>query len=159
MGLKQNEGFIHRYHGCDNMMDCQKRGLVEIEHKGYNSDSTSLSRNQFGERQGSDKKNKRWAKRMKKKAPKVGQASNRKGGPYQQKEQALWQTILNNDGEKSHLAIFTNTESGQVRYFWQDDKGNLLPPKDGALQEFTIPEFETVKNTFADGLNALKGNK
>jgi hypothetical protein len=159
LGLKQNEGFIHRYHGCDNMMDCKKRGLVEIEHKGYNSDSTSLSRNQFGERQGSDDKNLRWSKRMKKKAPKVGQASNRKGGPYEQKEQALWQSILDKDGKKNHLAIFTNTETGKVRYFWQDNKGNLLPPKDGALQEFTIPEFETVKSTFADGLNALKGNK
>lgn len=159
LGLKQNEGFIHRYHGCDNMMDCQKRGLVEIEHKGYNTDSTNLSRNQFGERQGSDDKNLRWSKRMKKKAPKVGQASNRKGGPYQQKEQALWQSIFDKEGKKNHLAIFTNTETGQVRYFWQDNKGNLLPPKDGAKQEFTIPEFETVKNTFADGLNALKGNK
>ncbi|MGI2853152.1 hypothetical protein ACRTDR_02845 [Shewanella algae] len=56
LGLKQNEGFIPRYHGCDNMMDCQKRGLVEIEHKGYNSNSTRLSRNQFGELQGSNKK-------------------------------------------------------------------------------------------------------
>ena len=159
LGLKQNEGFIHRYHGCDNMMDCQKRGLVEIEHKGYNSNSTHLSENKHFERQGSDRKNKRWAKRMKKKAPKVGQASNRKGGPYQQKEQALWQSILDKEGKKNHLAIFTNTETGKVRYFWQDNKGNLLPPKEGALQEFTIPEFETVKRTFADGLKALKGNK
>ncbi|MCL1163472.1 hypothetical protein L2728_16575 [Shewanella chilikensis] len=46
-----------------------------------------------------------------------------------------------------------------MRYFWQDDKGNLLPPKDGTKQEFIIPEFETVKRTFADGLKALKGNK
>ncbi|MCE9854229.1 hypothetical protein [Shewanella chilikensis] len=95
---------------------------------------------------------------MAEKAPKVGQASNHKGGPYQQKEQALWQSIHDKDGKKNHLAIFTNTETGQVRYFWQDKSGNLLP-KDGALQEFTIPEFETVKRTFADGLNALKGNK
>ncbi|WP_412486855.1 hypothetical protein [Shewanella chilikensis] len=79
--------------------------------------------------------------------------------PDQQKEQALWQSILDKEGKKNHLAIFTNTETGKVRYFWQDKSGNLLPPKEGTLQEFTIPEFETVKSTFADGLNALKGNK
>ena len=77
----------------------------------------------------------------KQKQGKVGKDSNRQGGPYLDSEIQLWNEIKLDRGRKNHLAVFTNTESGNVKAFWQDKDGNLM---DKALDE-PIPHFGEAK--------------
>lgn len=83
---------------------------------------------------------------------KVGKDSNRQGGPYLDSEMQLWGDILDSEGRKNHLAVFTNTESGNVKAFWQDKDGNLM---DKALDE-PIPHFDEAKGLIE---NIFSGKK
>ncbi|MCU8056472.1 hypothetical protein L5L78_09670 [Shewanella sp. SM34] len=89
---------------------------------------------------------------MEKKQGKVNKASNRQGAEYTEDEQALWGDIELATGKKNHLAVFTNTQSGNVKAFWQDKKGNLV---DKVLDE-PIPHFNDAKAIIN---NAFSGKK
>ncbi|HCD15744.1 MAG TPA: hypothetical protein DEQ41_18790 [Shewanella sp.] len=89
---------------------------------------------------------------MRTKKAKIGQDSNRIGGAYTAGEVDLWGRIEAVEGKKMHLAVFTNTETGQARAFWQDSDGNLVG--NPVVDEF-IPQFEEAKSLIG---KALKGN-
>ena len=150
--LTPDERFINRYHGPDGMYYDANGKRVEAEFKGYNKDSNVLSTNKAGNKQGSNIKNRTRAETMKKKQSKVNQPSNRQGAEYTEDEQALWGEIFDAEGRKNHLAVFTNTETGQVRAFSQDKDGNLV---DKVLDE-PIPHFNDAKDIIN---NAFSGKK
>ncbi|WP_259586492.1 hypothetical protein [Shewanella baltica] len=152
LGLKPDERFANRYHGPDGMYYDANGKRVEAEFKGYNKDSTALNTNRKEQIQGSEAKNLTRAKQMDTKKSKVNQPSNRQGGAYTLDEQALWNEILDAEGRKNHLAVFTNTETGQVRAFSQDKDGNLV---DKVLDE-PIPHFNDAKAII---YNAFSGKK
>ncbi|MCL1132703.1 hypothetical protein L2748_23910, partial [Shewanella sairae] len=144
LGLEPDKDFVNRYHGPDDMLTSPNGNRVEAEFKGYNKDSTVLSSNTKLQKQGSEDKNLTRARNMvnKKKQGKVGKDSNRQGGAYLESEIRLWEDIFEREGRKDHLAVFTNTESGNVKAFWQDRDGNLM---DKALDE-PIPHFNDAKD-------------
>ncbi|WP_226565788.1 hypothetical protein [Shewanella chilikensis] len=149
--LEEHSDFIKRYHGPDNFYTKDGK-LVEAEFKGYSSDSKTLGVNSKGQPQGSEKKNLQRAQLMRTKKAKIGQDSNRIGGAYTAGEVDLWGRIEAVEGKKMHLAVFTNTETGQARAFWQDSDGNLVG--NPVVDEF-IPQFEEAKSLIG---KALKGN-
>ncbi|MCU8089630.1 hypothetical protein [Shewanella sp. SM21] len=152
LGLKPDDRFVNRYHGPDGMYYDANGKRVEAEFKGYSKDSTVLSSNTNRHRQGSEAKNLTRAKQMDTKKSKVNQPSNRQSAEYTDGEQALWGEILDARGRKNHLAVFTNTETGQVRAFSQDKDGNLV---DKVLDE-PIPHFNDAKDIIN---NAFSGKK
>ncbi len=152
LGLMPDERFVNRYHGPDGMYYDANGKRVEAEFKGYNKDSTALSTNRKEQKQGSEAKNLTRARQMTGKKGKVNQPSKRQGGEYTEDEQALWGDIELATGKKNHLAVFTNTETGQVRAFSQDKDGNLI---DEVLDE-PIPHFNDAKDIIN---NAFSGKK
>ncbi|MGI2191027.1 hypothetical protein ACRN9V_06030 [Shewanella baltica] len=150
--LTPDERFVNRYHGPDGMYYDANGKRIEAEFKGYNKNSNVLSTNTKEQKQGSNIKNRTRAETMKKKQSKVNQPSNRQGGEYTEDEQALWNEIRLAGGKKNHLAVFTNTETGQVRAFNQDKDGNLV---DKVLDE-PIPHFDDAKAIIN---NAFSGKK
>lgn len=152
LALTPDERFINRYHGPDGMYYDANGKRVEAEFKGYNKDSKVLSTNTKEQKQGSNIKNRTRAETMKKKQSKVNLPSNRQGGEYTEDEQALWGEIFDAEGRKNHLAVFTNTETGQVRAFSQDKNGHLV---DKVLDE-PIPHFNDAKAIIN---NAFSGKK
>ncbi|ABN61835.1 hypothetical protein [Shewanella baltica] len=150
--LTPDERFVNRYHGPDGMYYDANGKRIEAEFKGYNKDSNVLSTSTKEQKQGSNIKNRTRAETMKKKQSKVNQPSNRQGGEYTEDEQALWNEIRLAGGKKNHLAVFTDTETGQVRAFNQDKDGNLV---DKVLDE-PIPHFNDAK---AITNNAFSGEK
>ncbi len=67
--------------------------------------------------------------------------STRIGGPYTTQEMELWQEVDDNGGRKQHMSTHTNTETGQVRVFERDHKGNIVKQTD----EFKLDNFESTK--------------
>ncbi len=94
-----------------------------------------------GHKQGSAEKNKAYAEKMLTKHDKIGKPSNRIGGPYTAQELELWQEVHDNDGRKNHMSAHTNTETGQVRVFERDHKGNIVKQTD----EFKLDDFAATK--------------
>lgn len=139
--LTPDKRYINRTHGPDGIFDDTQGNRVEVEFKGYKDNGTGLSTNKAGDKQGSEAKNLTRAKQMTGKKDKVNQPSTRQGAEYTDGEQALWNEIKLAGGKKNHLAVFTNTETGQVRAFSQDRKGNLV---DKVLDE-PIPHFNDAK--------------
>ncbi|WP_330148519.1 hypothetical protein [Shewanella oncorhynchi] len=152
LGLKSDDRFVNRYHGPDGMYYDANGKRVEAEFKGYNKDSTALSTNRKEQIQGSEAKNLTRAKQVAKKKGKVDQPSNRQGGAYTQDEQALWGEIFDSRGQKNHLAVFTNTQSGNVKAFWQDEKGNLI----GKALDEPIPDFNDAKDIINNAFSRKK---
>lgn len=122
----ENPDFVNRYHGPDLIGLDNKNRLVEIEYKGNNTTSTNLSVNIKNQRQGSNGKNKTRAQQMLHKSPKINVPSNRQGGMYLEKEIDLWRKINDMEGQKRHIASFTNTGTGRVVLYEQDNEGNLI---------------------------------
>ena len=136
-----HQDFINRYHGPDFMGIDKKGRLTEAEFKGNNKNSTRLASNKRGFKQGSNKKNRVRAKQMSKKSRKIELESKRQGGAYTEKELALWRGIKGAKGKKRHIASFTNTESGKIKVFEQDEDGTLI----NKLMDEEIPDFEIKK--------------
>ncbi|WP_417764973.1 hypothetical protein [Shewanella chilikensis] len=148
--LDEHSDFIKRYHGPDNFYTKDGK-LVEAEFKGYSSDSATLGVNSKGYKQGSEQKNLARARQMSKKKPRIGKESNRIGGAYTEGEiNGLWGKIMEDKGQKMHLAVFTNTETGQVRAFWQDAQGSLVG---NPVVNELIPNFNEAKNLISTALN------
>ncbi|RBP78501.1 hypothetical protein DET47_109183 [Shewanella putrefaciens] len=91
-------------------------------------------------------------RRKNEKEAKQSQPANRQGGEYTEDEQALWNDIRLATGKKNHLAVFTNTETGQVRAFSQDKDGNLI---DKVLDE-PIPDFNDAKDIINNAFSRKK---
>jgi len=141
LDIEEHPDFINRYHGSDYMGLDSNHRLVEVEYKGNNKDSTVLSQNNQQQKQGSSKKNRKRAEVMSGKISKIDVVSNRQGGAYTQSELDIWQNIEDLEGNKRHLASFTNTTDGKVRVYEQDEKGTLTD----RLVDDLIPDYEEKK--------------
>jgi hypothetical protein len=153
LGHVDDPRYIDRYHGPDGMTHNPEGRLNELEYKGTKGDSTAVAKNKSGDRQGSKEKNKDRADLMvTKKASKVGQPSNRQGGAYMAEEIGLWSEIKRNRGDKDHLSVHTNTETGKALTLKRDQDGNN-PIK---LDEFKIEDFDAYKSAIEKHFMELK---
>jgi hypothetical protein len=84
---------------------------------------------------------------------KVGQPSNRQGGPYQEGEMVMYQEIRDLGGEKQHLLVHTNTTTGMVRTFEQVDGGKIGEK----LDEFEMENFKEAKAMIEEHFTKIKG--
>jgi len=150
LSLITDNRYIDRYHGPDDIAHDPCGNLVEIEAKGNNKNSTSVTKDKKGNKQSSQKKNKRRANLMKNKTQKIDVPSNRQGGPYTQDEINLWKEIKRNKGDKRHLSIHTNTETGLVRVLERDRKGNIIKE----LDKFTLNNFDEIKQSAKEALTS-----
>jgi hypothetical protein len=147
MGVKSDEGYINRYHGPDDITRKDNK-LGEWEGKGSKDNQIQVTTNKGKRKQGSAKNNKKRAETMLKKETqgKVGQSSNRIGGPYTDGEMELYGEIFENEGEKQHFLVHTNTTTGKVRVFEQVDGGEIGEQ----LDEFEIENFEVAKKAIGE---------
>ncbi|BBA37463.1 uncharacterized protein sS8_5546 [Methylocaldum marinum] len=121
--------------------------LAEWEAKGNNRDSTSVALDINGNRQGSRDKNLVRAQLMTRdKARKVGLPSDRQGGPYTAEEIDLWGEIDELGGDKQHISVHTNTDTGRVRVFERDHRGNITQ----TLDEFELENFNELKQVIGE---------
>ena len=79
------------------------------------------------------------------KARKIGQPSNRQGGPYTQEEIDLWWEVRLKKGNKQHISVHTNT--GRVRVYNRDKRGIV---KGDPLDEFKMENFEEMKKVIGE---------
>ena len=142
---------MDRFHGPDDITRPEKgAGLAEWEGKGTRRNSTAVAKDNKGNRQGSSIKNARRAEQMvTDKAKKIGQPSNRQGGPYTREEIDLWQEIKDLSGEKQHISVHTNTETGRVRVFRRDHRGII---QGDPLDEFTLENFKELKEAIGEAI-------
>lgn len=141
--METDPRYVDRYHGPDDVARDKDGKLVELEYKGNKTDSTSVAKDSKDNRQGSKEKNKRRAEKMAwDKAKKVDLPSNRQGGTYTAEEIELWQDIQEKDGDKRHVSVHTNTETGVVRTYERNEKGVIH----NQLDEFTIDNFDVIKS-------------
>ncbi|WP_445364048.1 hypothetical protein ACJJIQ_06280 [Microbulbifer sp. ANSA003] len=115
--------------------------LVELEAKGNNKNTTQVSENVNGDKQGSSRKNRKRAEDMQRKRKKINQLSNRQGGVYTESEIKLWKDIYEKEGRKRHISTHTNTETGDVKVLERDNQGKIS----STLDEFTIDDFNEKK--------------
>jgi hypothetical protein len=157
LDIETDPRYVNRYHGPDEIgVDTRKQNrLTETEAKGSKNDRVRLSTNQGKRKQGSAKNNRKRAETMKKKERqgKVDQPSNRQGGPYQEGEMELWGEIFENEGEKQHILVHTNTTTGQVRTFEQVDGGKI----GRKLDEFEMENFKEAKTMIEAHFTKMKG--
>jgi hypothetical protein len=147
LGIESDPRYVNRYHGPDDIGHQNKR-LTETEAKGSQDDRVQVATNNGKRKQGSAKNNRLRAEKMKKKEQqgKVGQASNRQGGSYTESEMELWQEIKDLGGNKQHLLVHTNTETGLVRTFTQGDSGQIGEE----IDEFKLENFEEAKTAIKE---------
>lgn len=146
LGHRSDPRYVDRYHGPDDMTKKDGR-LAEWEAKGNNQDSTSVALDTKRNRQGSREKNLRRAQLMTRdKARKVGLPSNRQGGPYTAEEIDLWGEIDELGGDKQHISVHTNTDTGRVRVFERDHRGNIAQ----TLDEFELENFNELKQVIGE---------
>lgn len=146
-GMETDPRYVDRYHGPDDMTRDEKGALVEWEFKGNKTDSTSVTKDSKGHRQGSTEKNKRRSEKMARdKAKKVGVPSNRQGGTYTDEEIDLWKEVQEKEGNKRHVSVHTNTETGTVRTYDRDEEGKI----NRLLDEFEISHFDEIKTRLKD---------
>jgi hypothetical protein len=84
---------------------------------------------------------------------KVGQPSNRQGGPYLKEEMELYGEIFRKRGNKQHLLVHTNTETGVVRTYEQVDSGKIGKK----LDEFEMENFKEAKAMIEEHFTKIKG--
>lgn len=148
-GMKTDPRYVDRYHGPDDLARDKDGKLVELEYKGNKTDSTAVARDNQNNRQGSVGKNKRRSEIMTgDKSQKVDLPSSRQGGAYTTDEIDLWQEVKDKKGEKRHVSVHTNTETGMVRTYERDEDGEI----GSLLDEFKIENFETLKSSIEDFL-------
>jgi hypothetical protein len=142
MGVKRAEGYINRYHGPDDITRKDNK-LAEWEAKGSKDNQVRVAKDTKNRRQGSKDKNRKRAKTMmeKEQQGKVGVPSSRQGEAYTKGEIELWSEIFENEGEKQHFLVHTNTTTGKVRVFEQVNGGKIGEQ----LDEFEIENFGVAK--------------
>lgn len=145
--METDPRYVDRYHGPDDVARDKDGKLVELEYKGNNSNSTSVAKDSQNNRQGSKEKNKsRSEKLTKDKANKVALPSNRQGGTYIDDEIDLWKEVQEREGNKRHISVHTNTETGTVRTYERGEDGEIK----SLLDEFEIPNFDEIKTSLKD---------
>jgi len=156
LGIETDPRYVNRYHGPDEIgRDTRQDGLMtEWETKAGPNDRVRVAEDKQRNRQGSKEKNRLRAEAMKKKEQqgKVGQPSNRQGGPYQEGEMEMWGEIERKRGNKQHLLVHTNTETGVVRTFEQINGGKIGKK----LDEFKLENFEEAKAMIEEHFMKLK---
>jgi hypothetical protein len=147
LGVKNDSRYINRYHGPDDITKKDNK-LGEWEGKGSKDNQVRVAKDKKNRRQGSKDKNRKRAETMTKKEQqgKVGQPSNRQGGPYTEGEMKLWKEIRARDGNKQHLLVHTNTTTGKARVFEQVNGGKIGKQ----LDEFEIENFEVAKEAIKE---------
>ncbi len=140
MGATTDPRFVKRYKGPDGMTRDNSK-LTEREGKGTQDGNTRVAKDTQNRKQGSAEKNLAYAEKMLTKRDKIGKPSNRIGGPYTAQEMELWQEVQDKRGRKNHMSAHTNTESGQVRVFERNHKGNIVKQTD----EFQLDDFAATK--------------
>jgi hypothetical protein len=147
LGVETDPRYVNRYHGPDDIGHQNKR-LTETEAKGSQNDQVRVAEDNNRNWQGSKKKNRKRAEAMKRKEQqgKVGQPSNRQGGAYTEGEMALWNDIFEDEGDKQHILVHTNTTTGVVRAFEQVDGGKIGK----MLDEFKLENFEEAKTAIKE---------
>ncbi|UTM60439.1 hypothetical protein L4174_023940 (plasmid) [Photobacterium sp. CCB-ST2H9] len=143
--ISTHPDYVNRFHGPDCIGLDNNCTLVEIESKGTTGASRAVSTNSRGMKQGSSDKNMLRGQQMRKKRKKVGQNSNRQGGPYREDEIELWNDIYAMNGEKRHILVNTDISSGEVRVYEQDANGNIIK----TLDEFVIEGFDEAKSVIS----------
>ena len=139
--------FIDRYHGKDDMTRTQDERLNEWEVKASQDGYAQPATNKYGEKQGSRSGNLRYAQKMTEdKAMKIGQPSNRQGGPYTQGEIDLWREVKLDRGNKEHTFVRVNTTTNQAQVYRQDNRGNLVE----LIDEFEVEGADQAKAIFRE---------
>jgi hypothetical protein len=153
LGIETDPRYVNRYHGPDDIGH-QNQRLTETEAKASPNDRVQVAKDNDDNRQGSKNKNRKRAEAMKKKEQqgKVGQPSNRQGGPYQEGEMEMYGEIRDRDGNKQHLLVHTNTKTGVVRAFEQINGGKIGKK----LDEFKMENFEEAKSMLEKHFTKLK---
>lgn len=146
LGIKTEQRFVKRFHGPDKLGHDREGRLTEMEFKGNNRNSTAVSRNTSRQKQGSSGNNLKRAKLMRRKLAKVNKPSNRQGGAYVVDELSLWNEIRQRKGNKQHISVHTNTQTGQVKVVNRDNEGDI----DSIIDEFNIESFDKAKQTIED---------
>ncbi|MBU1170730.1 MAG: hypothetical protein KKD44_14310 [Proteobacteria bacterium] len=142
LGHTTDPRYVDRYHGPDDIANDKEDRLAEWEAKGNNTDSSTVAVDSKGNRQGSSGKNFRRATAMtRNKVKKIGVNSSRQGGPYKKDEIDLWHEIMRKRGNKQHISVHTNTETGNVKVFERNHKGKIVK----ALDDFKLNNFEVIK--------------
>jgi hypothetical protein len=145
LGIETDPRYVNRYHGPDDIgrQESKNNRLTETETKASQDDRVRVARDTNKNRQGSKEKNRLRAETMKRKEMqgKVGQPSNRQGGPYQEGEMELYKEIKMNKGDKQHLLVHTNTKTGIVRTFEQVNGGKIGEK----IDEFKMENFDEAK--------------
>ncbi len=143
---KTDDRYVDRYHGPDDM--CKKNGkFAEFEAKGNKTDSKAVAKDKQGNKQGSRDKNQLRSQKMTAdKAKKIGLPSNRQGGPYTQEEIDLWKEIKFREGNKQHISVHTNTETGQVKVYERDHDGDITE----ILDDFKMENFNEMKQAIGE---------
>lgn len=141
-GIRDDPGFIKRYHGQDNLGRKPDDGLVGLEAKGSATGIGRISEREDGFKQLSWEANEQRAKQMvkKKQKGKVGKPSNRIGGSYTESEIELYQEIKDNGGRKDLVSTHTHTETGDVTVLKHDHNGKTV-----ASDHFKIENFQMKK--------------
>jgi|GEM_PF-5053681 len=83
---------------------------------------------------------------MLEKTKRIGQPSNRQGGPYTQEEIDLWQDVKNLGGYKQHISVHTNTKTGRVKVYERDHEGNIAQTLDDSKME----NFDELKQAIGE---------
>ena len=146
LGIKTEPRFIKRFHGPDKLGHDKEGRLTEMEFKGNNRNSTAVSRNTSRQKQGSSGANKKRAELMLKKRKKIGVVSGRQGGAYGYDEIELWKDIYAMKGNKQHISVHTNSETGEVRTYRRNEKGNIVDN----IDMFNIEGFDKAKRAVKD---------
>lgn len=140
--------YIDRYHGPDDITRGPEGRLAEWEAKGTRRTSRAVARDGRGNRQGSSAKNEKRATLMTRdKARKIGQPSNRQGGPYTREEIDLWREIRLLKGNKQHLSVHVNTETGMTRVYNRDKRGIVVGEP---IDEFRMENFGQLKQVIEE---------
>ena len=141
IGEAREPRFTPRTPGPDDMTNT--KALTEWESKVTKDNRVRVATDKKNRKQGSAPKNETYAKKMLTKRKKVGKPSNRIGGPYTPQEMDLWQEVKDKDGEKVHMLVHTNSETGVVRVFKQDSQGNFDPKN--PVNQFELGDFAALK--------------
>ena len=146
LGIKTEQRFVKRFHGPDKLGRDREGRLTEMEFKGNNRNSTAVSRNTSRQKQGSSGNNLKRAKLMRRKLAKVNKPSNRQGGAYLEDEINLWDDIFQMEGNKEHISVHTNSETGKIKTYRRNDKGNIVD----VLDDFKMDDFDKAKQIIKD---------
>jgi hypothetical protein len=142
--------FIKRYHGREKLAIDKQGRLVGVEAKGSGRGARGLSKHGDEARQLSRMANYKRAVAMSKKRPKIGESSNRLGGPYTRGELEMYAFLDGRRGMKRLLSVHANSQTGLTRVFERDGVGNIIPTSREPLMEFILEDLQELKTMLTE---------